>query len=927
MGISAARDEFDPTWYAQTYPDVRKAGLDPWEHFNTVGRAEGRLGAPVQALSLDQMLWRGYADMALPALRDLMAGGQALERAAAGWVLARWELEQQNLAAAYQAIKVFHADPEGAAAVSHPGPYLLGLQLSLRCDDLPGARAILRAGLSRFSETPDFVLAQILCAQAEGRDDATLSALLRQMYQSQGLSGVGLAPGPQAAFDRLQAVTEPKTGSDPAQLPLVSVIIPVFNGADGLPTALRGVQAQTWPRMEILAVDDGSDDDSLAIAHSAAAQDPRIRVIAQECNQGAYPARNAGFAAAQGAFITVHDADDWSHPQKIECQARTLMEDPALKASVSHWVRAGNSLEMTRWRMEEGWIYRNVSSLMLRAELRDDLGYWDRVKVNADTEYYYRLIRAYGPAAISEVCPGVPLAFGRTAPASLTNQSATHLRTQFQGVRRDYMEAAHAWHERATTPADLYLPQHPACRPFRVPDPIGLGDPQPAPGEYDVLAGAPELDEGWYRLANPDVLHSEIGAARHYLISGAPENRDPGPGFSTGGYRRAQGLAPDENPLLHYMRVGRAQGADPLPCFPGQLAHTLEHSPRVLIFAHSSGATLFGAERSLLDVVRRMGQRGLCPVVVVPTLRNMEYLDRLLEISAAVELAPQLLRHALRAPDPATVARMQGLIRKYVPREIHVNTMVLEAPLLAARAEGVPSVMHLREMPGQDQALCRSLGASAPVLRGQLLEQADRFIVPSQPVADWLDCPTRVKVRPNSVDEGLFDLPFAPGQSLNVALISSNIAKKGVGDFLAVARIVGATGRPVRFLLIGPPTQDLHLLQPLPDNVDFRDYAATPQEAVAQADLVLSLSQFAESFGRTVLESMAAGRPVICYDRGAPPSLVRSGQTGFVVPADTPQAVANAVLALEAARGQLHKMGAAARLRARQLQEQAMLPG
>lgn len=254
-----------------------------------------------------------------------------------------------------------------------------------------------------------------------------------------------------------------------------------------------------------------------------------------------------------------------------------------------------------------------------------------------------------------------------------------------------------------------------------------------------------------------------------------------------------------------------------------------------------------------------------------------------------------------------------------------MNTMVLDAPLIAARAEAVESVVHVRELPAEDMALRRNLGDSAAGLHRSLLAQADHFVVSARPVANWLGCPDRVVIRPNSVDAALFDLPFAPEQQLRVALISSNIAKKGLADFLEVARIAAAEDRPIRFLLIGPPSQDLHLLRPWPENVDFRGYAADPVQALAEADIVMSLSKFAESFGRTVMEAMAAGRPVICYDRGTPPTLLRSGEEGLVVPADDPQAAANAVLALEAARGQLLRMSRAARQAGWQ-QQQALAP-
>ncbi|MEY8843237.1 glycosyltransferase, partial [Cribrihabitans sp. XS_ASV171] len=741
-------ENFDPVWYLQTYADVRQAGLDPWDHYCSTGQAEGRQGGPVQALELDLMLWRGYHETALPALEVLFETGPPHERAVAGWVLARWHVEHDDLPAARAALTVFHETEEGLQTVGHPGPFLLGVQLALAMKDRDEAARLLERGILRFGALPDFELAQIQHDRFLALDDWELTSALSRIYVPHGLLPIQLRDdmkGPR--FDRLWGDPGPWLEGPVADLPLVSVILPVFNAARNLPTAMRGLQAQTWPRLEIVVVDDGSTDDSLAIARAAAEKDDRIRVIAHEHNQGAYPARNTGFAAAKGDYITVHDAADWSHPEKIARQAMALLEDPSLKATVSHWVRASDDLAMTRWRMEEAWIYRNVSSLMIRAELREVLGYWDRVKVNSDTEYYYRLTHAYGPTAIREVYPGVPLAFGRTDPGSLTMRSETHLRTQFKGLRRDYMEAAHYWHTQAEKPEDLYLPQHPEHRPFRVPEAIGLGDPEGPKTDFDILSASELFDPDWYRLSHKDVLLADICPVQHYLQGGADENRDPGPLFSTGGYRRAQGLDSNTNPLLHYETIGKEQGAAPLPSFKGALSDTPEHVKRTLVFAHTSGKTLFGAERSLLGVVERMARRGHCPVVVMPTLRNAAYLEQLLSITAAVELVPQLWYHALRPAHEDTVNAIRGLIRKYDAKSIHVNTIVLNAPLVAARAEGATSTVHVRELPEQDVALRRHLGSSASALRRHLLDSADRFVATSPTVADWLDCPDRTVLR------------------------------------------------------------------------------------------------------------------------------------------------------------------------------------
>ncbi|MCX7568048.1 glycosyltransferase [Sulfitobacter sp. F26169L] len=917
--VKVERDRFDPVWYLRTYDDVRQANIDPWHHYDTMGAAEGRLGVPVQALDLDFMLWRGFDGMVLPMLHDLTRADTARERAAAGWALARWYYDRGEMARARDMIEVFFAQSCSVQIPRNPGPWLLGVQVLLACDDPDRAESILATARAHFDSHADLDLAGMLCDKYRGGTDAQLNTRLGAIYERHDLVPVCLGKGSGARFDRLCATAQARVGEGP----VVSVIMPVFNAADVLGHAVEGLLAQSWQNLEILIVDDASDDDSVEVAQRYASRDPRIRVLAQARNGGAYQARNIGLAAATGDFFTVHDADDWSHPDKIKMQVNALIEDTTLSATVTHMVRVSEDLDMTRWRLEDGWVYRNVSSLMMRISLRERLGYWDRARVSADTEYYYRIQAADGAQAIREILEGVPLSFARTTAQSLTQQSGTHLRSQFVGLRRDYIEAAQRWHRRAQDAGSLYMPQNPDVRPFRVPAAIASQDRQPPPTDVDILRGSPLFDPQWYQLANLDVLFADMDPVRHYLDGGARENRDTGPGFSSGAYRLAQKLDEDENPLIHWETQGRAGGGGPLPVFQGEITGKVS----VLVFAHSAGKTFFGAERSLLDVVGRMAERGLAPVVVLPTLRNPEYLERLLPITAAVEVMPQLWRFGSRAPHPDTLMVAARLIEKYKPDTVHVNTLVLDAPLVAARAAGCETVVHVRELPAQDAGLCRILGTDPETLHKQLLEQADRFVANSAVVADWLACPERTVIRPNSVNDDLFDLPFRPDGPLTVGLISSNVAKKGIGDFLKVAELALAAGSTMRFALIGPPTQDLHVLQPFASNVEFRGYARTAQHAIAQTDVVVSLSRFAESFGRTVLEAMAAGRPVVCYDRGAPPSIVRSGETGFVVPADDPQQVLEALMTLDAARGQLMQMSRAARVRAQALQALAKQDG
>lgn len=111
--------------------------------------------------------------------------------------------------------------------------------------------------------------------------------------------------------------------------PLVSVVIPVYNKADVVARALRSVCAQTFADLEILVVDDGSTDASLAAI--AAISDPRIRVLTQP-NRGESAARNRGIQSARGRFVAFLDADDEWLPLHLRESLRVLQSHPQL-----HW--------------------------------------------------------------------------------------------------------------------------------------------------------------------------------------------------------------------------------------------------------------------------------------------------------------------------------------------------------------------------------------------------------------------------------------------------------------------------------------------------------------------------------------------------------------------------------------------------------------
>lgn len=91
---------------------------------------------------------------------------------------------------------------------------------------------------------------------------------------------------------------------------MISVILPVYNGEKYLRRAISSILAQTFKDFELIIVDDGSTDGSLAICNEYAEKDARINVIHQK-NQGVSAARKKGFEAMKGDYFTSYDPDDW----------------------------------------------------------------------------------------------------------------------------------------------------------------------------------------------------------------------------------------------------------------------------------------------------------------------------------------------------------------------------------------------------------------------------------------------------------------------------------------------------------------------------------------------------------------------------------------------------------------------------------------
>ena len=312
--------------------------------------------------------------------------------------------------------------------------------------------------------------------------------------------------------------------------------------------------------------------------------------------------------------------------------------------------------------------------------------------------------------------------------------------------------------------------------------------------------------------------------------------------------------------------------------------------PVVLLCAHHSSRRVFGGERSFLDILDALHTIGANVICTVPSTPNYDYISAVRERSMGVYVLPYR-QWGPSHEDELVTGKFVEIIQRHNVNIVYANTIMLREPLSAGRQCGATAVIHAREIITYDKDLAKQIGLSPDEIVRQVVSKADHIIANSQSTAECYKESKSVMVVPNMVDVDQMDLVNdADPANIRFALVSNNLPKKGLNDAIELARRCESSVPNARFLIIGPDNLYVDTLKKgqqkgkVPGNVEFPGYRDTPKEAMAEANVVLMLSHFKESFGRTVIEAMAARRPVIAYDWGAPSELVRDGETGFLVP-------------------------------------------
>jgi glycosyltransferase involved in cell wall biosynthesis len=223
------------------------------------------------------------------------------------------------------------------------------------------------------------------------------------------------------------------------KMPLISCIVPVFNGERYLGEALDSILAQTYRPLEVIVVDDGSTDGTAGVV---ARYGGRVAYLFQP-NAGHAAARNLGLGAARGEFVAFLDADDLWHPEKLARQMARFHARPELDLCVTHvrnfWIpELADGRERHRGRRHGQALpgYSTVTLLTRRA-LFESMGRFDpTLRHGDDTEWF---LRAADRGAVRELLPDV-LVYRRLHHANRSRGLASESRDEYVHILKTRLD-------------------------------------------------------------------------------------------------------------------------------------------------------------------------------------------------------------------------------------------------------------------------------------------------------------------------------------------------------------------------------------------------------------------------------------------------------------------------------------------------------
>jgi O-antigen/teichoic acid export membrane protein/glycosyltransferase involved in cell wall biosynthesis len=254
-----------------------------------------------------------------------------------------------------------------------------------------------------------FYIAGLILFHRSPKPVYQMAALLREMISLRSLASAAPAVTPAFATIPAFAAAHEEAGPDGVSKPLVSILIPAYNSEKCIADTLRSALAQTWEPKEIIVVDDGSSDRTLAIAKQF--ESDKVRVVTQK-NQGAATARNTAYGLSRGDYIQYLDADDLLAPDKIALQLEALRKYASNRVLLSspfgffkyRFYRAEfvptalwHDLSPVEWLIRKLGqnVYMQTATWLISRELSEAAGPWNTGMLSDDDgEYFCRVLIA-----------------------------------------------------------------------------------------------------------------------------------------------------------------------------------------------------------------------------------------------------------------------------------------------------------------------------------------------------------------------------------------------------------------------------------------------------------------------------------------------------------------------------------------------------
>ncbi|EKO3597643.1 glycosyltransferase family 2 protein [Vibrio metschnikovii] len=413
-------DLFDPEWYLNNYPDVKKLGMDPALHFLKYGGLLRRDPSSKFSSAFHFDTRPGIENKGINPLVHYL-----------GFKSGR-EPNKKNLLWAANNLLIRGLEQQAIDFLDENLP-----------DDL--------------SYTKNIILANQAINHRNEKDWLT--------YFNNYLSEFGCSPLSlmdncgESILSRFYVNESPKFISGD----LITVIMPAWNSQDTVYYAAKSILNQTWINIELIIVDDCSTDNTSNVLALLEKEDPRVKVIRNKINVGPYVSKNIALNHANGEYITGHDADDWAHPQRIEKHMELIISNNNPRASLTHMVRLkpsghfGHISKISDFSFDGAARKASISCMFNKKFIKETLGYWDSVRFGADSEMISRAEKLLGDEfknfqQIGMICLDLD--------TSLTNHPDHGIRSNNGGLslsRQTYRDSWREWHDKYLDNNTAYL--------------------------------------------------------------------------------------------------------------------------------------------------------------------------------------------------------------------------------------------------------------------------------------------------------------------------------------------------------------------------------------------------------------------------------------------------------------------------------------